>query len=129
MKWLIRTACFAGCVLLLGCISLHAQTQPEPASFTDVLKIFNSRCISCHSGSRPPEGLRLDTYKDIMAGGKGGPVVVPKDPAKSELVKRVKGIISPRMPKNGPPWLQDAEISLIEKWIADGAKDTAKSAD
>ena len=42
---------------------------------------------------------------------------------KSELVKRLKGISKPRMPKNGPPFLPDADIALVEKWIAGGASE------
>jgi hypothetical protein len=28
------------------------------------------------------------------------------------------------MPKDGPPWLPDDEIAVIEKWIAAGACET-----
>ncbi len=90
-------------------------------TFSDVSRIFQTRCIRCHSGARPPEGLHLDSYGGVMAGAKEMKVVVKGDPGKSELVKRIKGISKPRMPKDGPPWLSESDITLIEKWIAAGA--------
>lgn len=127
MKSFSRIACAAGFMFVMGAAVLHAQSQPESPAFADVSKVFNRYCVSCHSGPRPPEGLRLDTYKDVMSGARGTPVIVPKDPAKSELVRRIKGTGKPRMPKNGPPWLQDSETSLIEKWIAIGAPETGQA--
>ena len=105
---------------LLVCLSIAFAQQGEP-TFSDVNKIFQARCDKCHSGSRPPDGLHLDTYSGVMAGAKDMKIVVKGDPGKSELVKRIKGTSKPRMPKDGPPWLSDADIALIEKWIASGA--------
>jgi mono/diheme cytochrome c family protein len=96
------------------------QTTP---AFSDVNKIFQVRCVKCHGGTRPPEGLYLDSYKGVMAGSKDMQVIVKGDPGKSELLKRIKGISKPRMPKDGPPWLSEDDIMLIEKWIAAGAPD------
>ncbi len=89
-------------------------------TYSDVAGIFQTRCTTCHAGAHPADGLRLDTYASVMQGVKG-PVVIPGSPAQSELVKRIKGISKPRMPRNGPPWLSADQISMIEKWIASGA--------
>jgi hypothetical protein len=59
-----------------------------------------------------------------MAGSKDGPVIIPGNPDKSELVRRIKGISKPRMPKDGPPWLSAKEIALVEGWIAADARET-----
>jgi len=98
--------------------------QMGKPAFSDVNRIFQARCVKCHSGTRPPDGLRLDACTGIMAGAKDGPVIVPGSPGKSELVRRLKGLSKPRMPKDGPPWLPDDEIAVIEKWIAAGACET-----
>ncbi len=95
--------------------------QQETPSFSDVNQIFQARCVKCHSGNRPPVGIRLDNYKDVMAGGKEGPVIVPGKPDKSQLLKNIKGTAKPRMPKDAPPFLSEKDIALIEKWIAAGA--------
>ncbi len=102
------------------CIPEVFAQQGTP-TFSEVNPIFQAHCVKCHSGARPPEGLRLDSYKDVMAGSKDMKVVVKGNPDKSELVKRIKGISKPRMPKDGPPWLSESEIAVIEKWIAAGA--------
>ena len=102
--------------------SATAFAQAAPAvTYADVSPIFESRCARCHSGPKPPEALRLDSYENLMKGGKNGAVVQPGAPQKSDIVKSIKGIGKTRMPRNGPPWLSDADVALIEKWIAAGA--------
>lgn len=98
----------------------------EEVTFADVEPILLKRCIKCHSDNSklggPPEGLRLDTLSNVVAGGERL-VVVPGNPEMSELWRRVAGFGSPRMPFDGPPWLPDEDIDLIHAWIVQGAKD------
>jgi uncharacterized membrane protein len=106
--------------LLIICIP-EVFGQQGTSAFSDVDRIFQARCVKCHSGTRPPEGLHLDSYSGVMAGSKDMQVIVKGEPDKSELAKRIKGISKPRMPKDGPPWLSEKDITLIETWIAAGA--------
>lgn len=99
----------------------EAYAQEGTPAFPDVDRIFQAHCVKCHSGRRAPEGLHLDSYSGVMAGATDGPVIVKGNPTKSEIVKRLKGISRPRMPRDGPPWLSEKDITLIEKWIAAGA--------
>lgn len=97
----------------------------EPVTFAHVEPIFMQRCVMCHSDAAPqgpPEGLRLDSYENIVRGG-DRVVVLPGNPDDSEIVRRVEGRAQPRMPLNGPPWLSDDQIRLIRQWIAQGAPD------
>ena len=48
--------------------------------------------------------------------------VVPGRPNASELLRRIRGQARPRMPMDGPPYLSEDEIGLIEAWIAGGAR-------
>jgi mono/diheme cytochrome c family protein len=121
MSVFVRTMLLAFAVSFLVMVGTQTPTTADSPVYADAAKIFTQHCISCHSGPRAPEKLRLDTYKDVMQGGKAGAVIVPKDPAKSELIKRVKGTSKPRMPKNGPPWLSDDEIKTLDKWVENGA--------
>ena len=81
--------------------------------------------MKCHmeNGSMgpPPEGLRLDTYKSVVA-GRDRARVIPGHPEASELVRRIRGQSLPRMPFDGPPYLDEAEIELITDWIEQGAR-------
>ncbi|MEN6484414.1 MAG: c-type cytochrome domain-containing protein [Syntrophobacteraceae bacterium] len=100
-----------------------AQSGKDTVSYADVAAIFSRSCNKCHSGSKPAQGLRTDSYPGIMAGGWNGPVVVPGNPARSELVRRIRGISTPRMPFKSPVWLSETEMGRIEQWIQAGAPD------
>jgi len=82
----------------------------------NVRPILKTHCTHCHGEEEKPEGgldLRLRRFMDK--------VVVAGDPAKSKLVEMIR---SGEMPEKGKP-LSEAELAVIEKWIAQGAK-TAK---
>jgi hypothetical protein len=95
-------------------------------TWTEVEPILLARCAKCHTENGimggPPEGFIVRTYAQVLAAGERVRVV-PGHPLASELLRRVRGLSSPRMPFDGPPWLSDGEIGLIERWIADGARD------
>lgn len=97
-----------------------AQEPNAAPTFTDVAPILNERCSACHSGEFAPNELRLTSFAELGAGSSTGPVAHPGDPAGSKLVRRIKGIDEPRMPLDGPPYLDEAEIALIEAWVAAG---------
>ena len=69
-------------------------------------------------------GLPLNAYAQVLA-SRERVRVVPGNPDASAVLRRVRGQESPRMPFDGPPWLGVAEVELIERWIADGARDAA----
>jgi hypothetical protein len=104
-----------------------AETSSQSAStasgltFADVAPIFNHSCTTCHSGKDAPMKLHLDSYDAVMAGSKYGPVIVPGKPDESELVKRIRGKSTPRMPYHKPPLPAD-EIQRIADWVKQGAK-------
>jgi len=112
-----------------------AAAEPAPAglaplaersgeSFEHVAPILLQRCAKCHSDNgimgRPPEELRLSSWEQVVGTGERA-AVVPGVPRASELWRRVTGIARPRMPFDGPPYLDDAQIALLERWIAAGA--------
>jgi uncharacterized membrane protein len=99
-----------------------AQASNDQAGFDQVQPIFEQRCVKCHSGEDPAEGLRLTSYEEAMKGAGEEEVILPGQPEDSELVKRIKGEAEPRMPLNQAP-LSDDEIELIEQWIEDGAQE------
>ena len=51
-------------------------------------------------------------------------IVVPGNPAASGIVQKLHGTYATgvRMPFSGPPYWSDAQIALVERWIAEGAK-------
>lgn len=110
-------------VLFGGWLQAVATGQSlADTTYADVAPILAQRCVICHSGQAPALGLRLDSFDAVLKGSNNGPVVRAGDPADSELIRRIKGISQPRMPFDGPPYLEPDEIQLIEDWIAQGAR-------
>jgi mono/diheme cytochrome c family protein len=90
-------------------------------TWAEVSALFDARCTGCHSGDYAPLDLSLDSHDAVLRGSENGPVLVTAAPETSPLIGRLRGTIAPRMPLNGPPWLDDAEIARITAWIAAGA--------
>jgi len=112
-------------VLLLLCLpSVGTGTiprKPPSPTYEDVQPILEDNCIMCHNVPKAPKGLRLNTIENVLKGSERGPVVKAGDPQGSELIRRLRGISTPRMPLSGPPWLEEPEIRLLEEWINNGA--------
>lgn len=72
----------------------------------------------------PPEAFRLTSYASTLESSDRARVV-PGNPDASELVRRIRGQAQPRMPLDGPPYLNRDETRLIEDWIAQGAPNAA----
>ncbi|MDI1313953.1 PSD1 and planctomycete cytochrome C domain-containing protein [Prosthecobacter sp.] len=86
----------------------------------DVRPIVKEHCTHCHGEEEKPEGgvdLRLRRFMDLKLDS-GSHVVVPGQPAQSELVRLIK---NGEMPKKGKQ-VSEEELAIIEQWIAQGAK-------
>ena len=106
---------------------LQRPAAGESTTYKHVAPIFARRCAKCHSDNsimgRPPEGYRLTSHADTVS-PRDRVRVIPGNPAASELVRRIRGQSLPAMPFDGPPFLDEQEIRLIEDWIADGARNS-----
>jgi WD40 repeat protein len=106
---------------LLCCTASHAAAQGTPVSFYKQVKpILQKRCQGCHQPASQGGKLILTSYAAFKAGGATGPSFVPGRPEDSVLMRFITGN-PPSMPKNAKP-LSGAEVGLIRKWIAEGAK-------
>jgi len=87
-----------------------------------VRTILAHSCNNCHGAAKTKGGLRLDGKEYIFEGGESGPAVVPGDPEKSELMRRI------RLPNNHKEYmpakgkgLTKEEIAILDYWIRKGA--------
>ena len=108
-----------------------SEVDSEPASeevhfLTKIKPILEARCVSCHGPKKKKGGLRLEPIAEaFLEGQEDWWTILPGDPAGSLLVERIKltadddGVMPPR-----GELLTKEEISLIEQWIARGAKHT-----
>ncbi len=90
----------------------------------DVLPIFQVRCVACHGKRRQEAGLDLRTRASRLKGGRSGPAVLPGDPDRSPIIRKIESREMPPVEMQlansvRPPTA--AELQLLRRWIAAGA--------
>lgn len=84
----------------------------------DIRPIFRAHCLDCHGAVEDKEGsLDLRLVRLMLQGGDSGPALEPGDAVASLLIDRIR---SGEMPP-GEGGVPEAEIELLEQWIAAGA--------
>ena len=116
-------------LLLVGCGSQPAATKAETTTTAevscakDIRPMLNLSCMPCHAGGKDAKGsYDLTSHAGIMGSGTDSVAnVLPGNADSSTLYRRVSDTIPLRMPKGRPP-LDAAQLSTIQKWINQGAK-------
>src|SRR3954462_5809824 len=114
-------------VLMAAVVCPVAAAQSATVEFNrDIRPILSDKCYTCHGPdeSKRKSKLRLDTEVGAKADLGGHFAIVPGDPARSELVRRVTASDPARRmpPVYAPSRLSEAEIDRLTRWIAQGAK-------
>jgi hypothetical protein len=111
--------------------AMSGQAKENDSSFyvKHIHPVFDANCVSCHGESKMQGGLRLDSYAELMKGGKDGVVILAGKPTESLLLQRITLPADNKlfMPAEGHPPLSAEEIGWIRTWIAQGASPTAAS--
>lgn len=112
-------------LLLTGAVAIFTfSTSHSTVDFnTEVKPILNKKCIACHGGVKRQGGFSVLFRSEALANTESGkPAIVPGDPGKSELIRRIT-LNDPedRMPYKHEP-LSDEEISILKRWIKQGAQ-------
>ncbi|MBC7629092.1 DUF1553 domain-containing protein [Ferruginibacter sp.] len=124
MKSISSILIIALLVLVLSIISFAWIGKKDTVDFTTQIKpIINKHCISCHGGVKQKGGFSFLFREEAMAVTESGqPAIIPGEPAKSELMRRITNKDpEERMPYKHDP-LTKEEINLFSKWIKQGAK-------
>ena len=106
-----------------GAKSSHKQVEVKLTQH-DVLPILYLRCTVCHGLRIQKAGLDLRSKAAMLKGGKSGPAIVPGDPKKSLLLKRIHaGEMPPKklLVDFGIRPVDSSELAKLTKWIAQGA--------
>lgn len=120
---------------LVGVAGYEARSQEQQArseiSFKqDVVPIIKRYCLPCHAEDNyNPSELSLDTYDQLMAGGKHGASVVPGKSNESILITKLSskppfGDPMPLKKKRDPEQklLTSDELKTLADWVDQGAK-------
>jgi hypothetical protein len=112
--------------LALGNTTQFHASNPTSFYTRHIHPIFDANCVSCHGESKKSGGLRLDSYDQLVRGGKDGTVIVPGNPDESLLLHRVTLPTNHKqfMPAEGKPPLHAEQIAWIRAWIQQGASPT-----
>jgi cytochrome c553 len=114
------------CPVVLLLSAAASAGEPAPTFEKDVRPLLDAKCVRCHGEKVKKADLDLSTTTGILKGGESGPAITAGKPEKSLLYEKVhKG----EMPPTKKAALTAAEVDTVRRWIADGAKVPAGSAE
>ncbi len=90
-----------------------------PSFERDVRPLLQAKCWCCHGEKSRKADLDLRTLAGALQGGESGPAVAPGQPDRSPLYEKAH---SGAMPPGGKNRLSEAEVDVIRRWIAGGAR-------
>lgn len=134
--YIVALICLIGAAALFSFIYFSSEkanraSGAETISYNfQVRPILSDKCYACHGpdANKREAGLRLDIEKEAYKALKDNPkahAIVPGKPSLSEVYLRVSttdtSIMMPPASSNLPT-LTEAEVTVIKKWIEEGAK-------
>jgi hypothetical protein len=107
---------------------LLSSCGEKKVSFSqEVFPLLKKRCASCHyvGNEFNQSQLVMDSYASIMQGGVHGSPIVPGHADSSLIIKKLgpNPPFGKQMPLMSKERLSDEEVSMIAKWIDQGAND------
>ena len=113
--------------LLLALALVWSSPADAKVSFNrEIRPILSEQCFSCHGfdAKHRKADLRLDTREGAVADNDGVRAIIPGDPAKSELWKRLlsqdpEEVMPP--PEAHKPKLTAKQLATLRRWIEEGA--------
>ncbi len=102
-------------VLLLAALALFPLLGQKKVDFLrEVRPLLSDRCFACHGPDETKRfaGLRLDTEEGARPAVESGKLL-------ARVTHEKKGL---RMPPPGQPELTAAQVDVLKRWVADGAK-------
>jgi hypothetical protein len=98
--------------------SAPGATQPPPAAALTweigISELLRAKCGACHGATTKLGGLDTSSFRALLAGGQGGPAVVPGEPNTSLLITRQISGAHPGM-------FSPEELQKVIDWIEAGA--------
>ncbi len=108
-----------------GAEPAEKKDSGEVSYYREVRRLFQQHCQGCHQPAKPLGGFVMTGHADLFKkGDQDRPGIVAGRPDQSFLVEQITAAAGKKaaMPKGKDP-LPAADVELIKKWIAQGAKD------
>lgn len=108
-------------------------TPPSAINFADILTedisyvnhiqpIFDRKCVQCHSGTDAAQGLRLDSWPNLVAGSDHGNAIIAFNGDNSLLINMATVLVGgPHPLEQSADTLTTEEITFLKRWIDAGA--------
>jgi hypothetical protein len=114
--------------LIFTSLACAATSVQEVSYKKDVTPIIHDYCLNCHQpGGKGFEksGLDMRSYPSLMKGTQFGSVIKPGDSFTSIFIQVIEGRVhaSIKMPYGMNGGLAKENISVLKKWVEQGAKD------
>jgi WD40 repeat protein/mono/diheme cytochrome c family protein len=128
MNWLRPIALASVLILVNTAIAQEKKADKLPDTisyYKDVRPIFLQHCQGCHQPAQAKGGYVMTSYADLFKETDNSVRgIIPGKPLESEIVKQIisQNGKKPEMPRGKEP-LSDINVTLIKKWIEQGAKD------
>ena len=134
--WVVRARDLAGNRddnLIEQCLTVPGEWPIDCVDYEEYIQpIFDRHCTHCHAGPDARRELDLSSYDGLLGGSMAGGVIAACQSSDSLLFDKVssdtpsRGV---RMPADGPPYLRDAEVEAIRRFIEEGARATCADPD
>jgi hypothetical protein len=105
--------------IALATQSPAAQAEESVRFEKQIQPLLAVKCGKCHGEEKQTAELNLATSAGLTRGGESGAVIVAGKPEESPLYEKIH---AGEMPPEDNPQLAPAEIELIRRWIAEGAR-------
>lgn len=103
------TGCYYDKEAILYPDTANCTPVANPSFSSDILTILNAKCNSCHGGTSPSAGIKLDTYTEVVKYANTGSLM--------GSINHASGYSA--MPKNSNK-MSTCEIDKIQTWINSG---------
>lgn len=109
--------------LLIALLAALASTRAAVVYEKDIAPILRTYCAGCHNDDDRENGFSVETFAGLKKGGdEKGETIKPGDAENSFLIKSLEHRARPHMPPKDEPQVPSAELALLKKWIAEGAR-------
>ena len=100
------------------------SVSAAPVDFAhQIVPLLRKHCAECHAGEKKKGSFSINTRASMLKGGENGAALVPGHVDKGELLALiVDDDPELRMPPEKKDPLTAAEIALLKRWVAEGAK-------